>query len=434
MTTFFHPCAGKTDIIPEPSIDYATGSEPVLKLDPDIKQLADHCVMCGLCLPHCPTYNKTQNEAESPRGRISLIQALASGRLEADDKLCAHLDNCLLCRACEVVCPSGVEYGAIMDGARDALAAERPLIERPIAIKKLALDKTLQRQEARRLWLAEKSGLRAVGRGLGITKALGLERFERLAPSISKPHDWRDYYPAAGDKRGDVALFTGCFGDMFDQVTLDAAIRVLNACGYGVNVPPSQTCCGALHRHSGDRTTAERLAQQNLAAFAGLAIDAVISCASGCGSQLQEYKKSVGRELPVCDISTFLDQIEWPEILQLRPLKKRVAVHDPCSLRNVLKEEQSPYRLLRRIPALEIVPLPGNEQCCGAAGSYMIDHPGMADSLRDDKLEAIRSVNPDILVSSNIGCTLHLAAGAKAGGIKLEVLHPVTLLARQVQT
>jgi len=389
--------------------------------------------MCGLCLPHCPTYNKTQNEAESPRGRISLILGLAREQLQPDEKLISHLDNCLLCRACEAVCPSKVEFGQLMDGARATLAQDRPGTEQRIPLDELATDKQRQQRDARLLWLSDTTGLRALGRGLGITRALGLQRFEQLAPKIRRPHAWQPYYPAKGEQRGDVALFLGCFSDMLGQATLDAAITLLTACGYGVHVPTSQTCCGALHQHGGDGAKARQLAEQNLSAFSALEIDAVISTATGCGSFLSEYEELAGRALSVCDINTFLSQIEWPAEVELRPLPKRVAVHEPCSQRNVLKQADAPYTLLKRIPELELFPLPGNAQCCGAAGSYMIDHPDMADRLRQDKIEALRQTRPDMLVSSNIGCALHLAAGLRNAGLKVGLLHPITLLARQLR-
>lgn len=388
--------------------------------------------MCGLCLPHCPTYNKTQDEAESPRGRISLILALANNQLEPDEQLRAHLDNCLLCRSCESVCPSGVQFGEIMDGALGALQADRSSPEQAIDIGQLALDKKQQRRQAQLLWAADKTGLRRLGRGLGISKAMGMERFEQLAPSIARPHDWPEYIPTKGEHRGDVALFTGCFGDMFDQATLDSAVQVLTACGYGIHIPKTQACCGALHQHCGDRAQAQQLGEQNLAAFAELDIEAVISCASGCGSHLSEYQKHLGQALPVQDISQFLAVISWPESVTFRPLKQRISVHEPCSLRNVLKQQSAAYSLLARIPELTVEALTGNDQCCGAAGSYMIDHPEMADQLRADKLIAIHQANIDILVSSNIGCSLHIAAGLRQKNKKIEVVHPVTVLARQL--
>lgn len=391
--------------------------------------------MCGLCLPHCPTYVKTQNEAESPRGRISLILALANGQLEADDKLRGHLDSCLLCRACESKCPSGVQFGEIMDGARHALGPSQAatIKEQRIKLDKLALDEKHRSNQAKLLWLANKTGARAVGRWLGLTQAIGLTRFEQLAPNkLNRPHKWQDYYPANNAHQGDVALFTGCFGDMFDQATLDNSIQLLNACGFGVYIPLQQVCCGALHQHQGDRSQAQQLAKQNLAAFEKLDIQAVISCASGCGSHLSEYKKTIGHELPIQDISQFLSKTAALSKLKFTPLDKQIAVHEPCSLRNVLKQQTPPYVLLSHIPELKTTSLANNAQCCGAAGSYMLDHPEMADQLRADKLTAIELAEPDILVSSNIGCALHLAAGLKQTSKTLEVIHPITLLARQL--
>ncbi len=389
--------------------------------------------MCGLCLPHCPTYNKTQNEAESPRGRISLIMALANKHLEPDAKLQEHLDNCLLCRACEAKCPSGVPYGEIMDGARAALAQDKPKKEQRIPLDQLAIDKKKQRSEATKLWLANKTGLRTLGRALGIPKAMGLERFEQLAPNIKRPHDWQEYYPAKSEKRGDVGLFIGCFSDMFDQQTLDDAIIVLNRLGYGVHVPNTQTCCGAIHQHEGDKEKALQLAQQNIHAFTTQELDAVISCATGCGSHIKDYSRIANSSLPIQDINTFICQhLEAHPDTTFKTSNQRVAVHESCTMRNVLKESHSLYALLAYIPELEVIALPGNEQCCGAAGSYMIEHPEMADSLRNDKLQAVADVQPDILVTANIGCALHIAAGLRKENPKVQVLHPISLLAKQL--
>lgn len=401
-----------------------------------VKIEADRCVMCGLCLPHCPTYIKTQNEAESPRGRISLMKALANGDLSLTPKLQQHLDNCLLCRACESKCPSGVNYGPLMDATRTALAPPATTKTAFVSLDELATDRKHRQRLSRGLALLEASGLRALGRSLGITKLLGVDRLEQLAPKMQALHPWQSYYPAQREKRGDVALFTGCFTELFDQQTLDAAIKALTYLGYGVHVPASQTCCGALHWHKGDGDQARWLAEQNRAAFADLNIRAVISTASGCGAHLGEYGRVLNNEnlsLQVCDINRFLNEIEWPENIKLQPLALRAAVHDPCSLTNVLKGAQHPYQLLAKIPQLEITPLSGNNRCCGAAGSYMLDHPQMADSLRDDKIKALLEIKPVLLVTSNIGCAMHLAAGARQAGLKLEVVHPVMLLARQIQ-
>lgn len=363
------------------------------------------------------------------------MKALVTGDLPLTPKLQQHLDNCLLCRACESKCPSGVNYGALMDATRTELAPPASTKTTFVSLDQLATDRPQRARLSRGLALLEASGLRTLGRGLGITKLLGVDRLEQLAPKMHALHPWQNYYPAVNEKRGDVALFTGCFTELFDQQTLDAAIKVLTHLGYGVFVPATQTCCGALHWHKGDGERARQLAEQNRAAFADLNIFAIISTASGCGAHLGEYGRVLSDEaaaLPVRDINRFLNEIKWPTSIKLTPLPQRAAVHDPCSLVNVLKGAQHPYQLLTKIPQLEVTPLPGNNRCCGAAGSYMLDHPAMADSLRDDKIAALLELKPDLLVTSNIGCAMHLAAGARRAGLKLEVVHPVALLARQM--
>ncbi len=404
--------------------------QPTTTATPEIKTEADRCVLCGLCLPHCPTYIEHKEEAESPRGRISLIQGLATGELEATPKLQAHLDSCLLCRACEAKCPSGVRFGWLMDKTREAIAEISPHPHpETTRIKQLATDKKRQQQTARWLSIYQRSGLQKLARHSGLVKLSGQKKLEQQLPPIPPPKQWREHYLAQGKKRGTVALFTGCIASTFDSITVDAAIQLLTYCGYDLHIPAQQTCCGAMHLHSGEKTVAEQLCQQNHQAFANPEIEQIIFTASGCGATLSELEQFNGR---VTEISTFLCQIKWPQKNCFRPLKKRVAIHDPCSLKNVLRSADAPYQLLKKIPAIELISLPGNERCCGAAGTYMIEHPEMAETLRDDKLEAITALQPEILVTSNIGCSWHLGVGIKKAGEKIEIMHPITLLTRQL--
>ncbi len=339
-----------------------------------------------------------------------------------------------MCRACEAKCPSKVNYGQIMDATRIAIATKKPkLSTHTPLLNELATNKQRRKRDATVYWLLDKSGLRTIGRAFGITKAMGLARLDQLAPKFKRLHDWQPYYPTKHAKLGDVALFTGCFTDLFDQQTLDASIKVLNRLGYGVHVPEQQTCCGALHYHKGDDTQAQKLAQQNNHAFANLDIQAIISTASGCGSHLKDYQQ-LSRDgqnihLKVTDVSEFLMGLDWPVDIDIKPLTKRIAVHEPCSLRNSLKATQYPYELLRKIPELEVIPLPGNERCCGSAGSYMLDHPEMADDLKQDKLKAFKPLGADLLATTNIGCSMHIGSGLKS----TRSLHPVTLLAEQLR-
>lgn len=391
--------------------------------------------MCGMCLPHCPTYQITRDEGESPRGRIALIQGLANGRLALNPRLENHLDHCLGCRACEAICPSGVAYGEIIDGGRALIHQQRKTAPARRLLNSLVPRPRRLRLLGRILRLLQRSGLQGLARSIGMTRALGLARLDALLPPLAPLPAWRDYYPPVGNQRGEVALFLGCFADFADRPTLNAAVRILTRVGYGVHIPRRQACCGALHLHQGDRHIARHLAECNAAAFNTLRVDAVIDTASGCGATLVEYPRYdfPRLETPIRDINTFLADLPWPADLGLAPLAKKVAIHDPCSLSHVLRQAKAPYQLLARIPELETVALPDNRRCCGAAGSYMLTQAEIADRLRDDKIAALQQLDADILVTSNPGCALHLRAGINAAGLNIPVMHPVELLSQQLQ-
>jgi len=395
--------------------------------------------MCGLCLPHCPTFTLTRNEAESPRGRIMLMQAMASGKLEVNAALVSHLDNCLVCRACERMCPSLVPYGQLIDHSR-ALLHEQGKLQQPTTVRRLldAIESPDElRQKARTLRLYQQSGVQWLARKSGLLKGLQLDGVEQQLPEIPPVEAFAPFYPAVGERRGDVALFTGCLGSIIDQQTLRASIRILNRLGYDVHIPAAQQCCGGLHHHQGEVETSRRLAQANTAAFASGRYEAILFAASGCGAQLAEYGALLGKEgesfaKRVSDIDTFLAKAEWPAELVPAPLDATVAVHDPCTLHNALRQSDSPYRLLARIPQLKAAPLEGNRACCGAAGVYQLNHAETADALRAPKLQAATASGATYLASANFGCALHIAAGLRQQGQEMEVLHPVVLLDRQL--
>jgi len=391
--------------------------------------------MCGMCSQHCPTYQLTANENESPRGRIALIAALNSGQLNTTDThLQTHLEHCTGCRACEAYCPSGVHFGTIMDTARALLPNQPP-------------PSTLSPQTTRWLRIYQRSGLQKITRASGLLKPLGLAQKENLLPHIPDTPDWRSYYPANPeiDHCGDVALFTGCIANVFDREALDASRRLLNALGYGVHVPPTQGCCGAMALHNGQTDEATALAQQNLDAFSKLDVQAIVHTASGCTARLSEYSQQLSDAQDfvhtIKDISQFLVELKWPTDLPIAPLHKTIALHTPCSLQNVLRQTDAPHQLLQRIPELEVVPLAQSARCCGGAGQYMLEQSDFARQLREQTLDALNDISPvektqqeiDTLVTSNLGCALHLAAGLRERGEAITVTHPVVLLARQLR-
>lgn len=394
----------------------------------ELSKDADLCVKCGLCLPHCPTYRQTENENESPRGRIALIQAYAGGHLDATPKLLAHIDHCLLCRACENVCPAEVPYGRLIDRFRARTQSLQPFSPAAALLNKIAVNPTLNRwaRTGLRFYQTHSPG------SPGLLRLPGLGSLNRLLPVASgAAAPLQDYYSAAGNPKGEVGLFTGCMGTLFDQATLRAAIECLTAAGFNVHLPAAQTCCGALAQHDGIADAAELLAEKNCRAFSNPNLTAIVSVASGCGAQLKEYQEA-GFSGKIFDISRFLsEQADFSD--RLVPLAAAVCLHTPCSLKNVMREEQGALALLRMIPALRIIELPKTTACCGAAGSYVLKHPEMAKVLLDQVLDTAIATPAGTLVTSNIGCALHIAAGLRERKKTMQVLHPVVLLAQQLR-
>lgn len=387
------------------------------------------CVACGLCLPHCPTYRQTLSEADSPRGRIALVRAVAEQRLPLNRRFAEHIDLCLTCRACENACANHVRFGAIVDGVRPAVEAARSRPRWQKWLRRLAFNFVSHPRRLERLGPMLR-GYRRSGMRQLMSRALDgtlLEAAEQLLPRLPAPVRWKNYYPALGIPQGEVALFLGCAARLLDVETLRSAVYVLTRLGYGVRVPGSQTCCGALHRHAGDPAGADALAERNRQAFRDASV--VIAAASGCGAELGEYGEH-GTALAVQDVSEFLVGASGWDRVELAPLDATVAVHDPCTLRNVMHRASDSYRLLERIPGTVVEPLAGNEHCCGAAGTYFLTQPEMARALREEKISAVRATKARYLATSNFGCAMHLTAGL--AGVDIEAVHPVTLLARQM--
>ena len=400
------------------------------------------CRSCNICVNHCPTFKVTRKTEESPRGRLKLISKLLYDGNTLSPEEQTHLNNCVECRACEKVCPSKMRYLKLLGKARDKLAPTT----NSVAIRSL-LYFTSHRTSLIRLFsglrLYQNSGLQGMAKQLGLLKLTGTKKLDAMLPKIPEYKHIGKFYPARITKIGSVGLFTGCLTNTMDNPVLHAAIKVLNSLGYDVHVPQQQQCCGAIHKHNGDKATADQLAELNLRAFKDLDIDSIVFTASACGSPLKQYKRrKVSAEMTneiasfesrLKDINEFIAYQEWPETLTLKPLNKRVAVHEPCSQRFPLSTHEKAYEFLKRIPGIDLIPLPENNICCGAGGSYMLTHPEMSSDIRAEKLKHLQSTETNILVTSNIGCALHLASGIFQENMDVVVAHPVELLAQQIK-
>jgi glycolate oxidase iron-sulfur subunit len=385
------------------------------------------CVHCGFCLPACPTYLATGDESDSPRGRIVLMRALERGEIGAGDAaLNQHLDACLGCRGCEPVCPSGVQYGRGLEAARATLAAAKGIGPGSRALLAMFRHRWLWRPLFTAARWLRATGLPAriagAGRlGFGMGMLAGSAGVERSAKGAGR----------GGGERGTVAIFRGCVMDtLFDHVHA-ATIRTLTANGYRVVEVSGQHCCGALHDHAGDIASARALARKNVAAFAGA--DHIVVNSAGCGALLKDYGHLLGTDVAaafgarVRDVTELLaDAGPMPGA----PLEHEVVYDAPCHLQHAQRVHSAPLAVLGAIPGLRLRLLPGSDQCCGSAGIYSLLHPEMARAVLDAKIAEIAEADPrpGIIATGNPGCAMQIGAGVIAGGLDIEVRHPVELL------
>ncbi len=411
------------------------------------------CIHCGFCLNYCPTYVALGLETESPRGRIHLIDALSTGRLDPRGPVLGHLDLCLQCRACESACPSGVSYGRIMEGARAQLAVTR---RRPFGwrLRSIALRWTLPHARRLRLLavllrLYQRSGLQALVRRTRLLRILpfDLEYKEQLLPPVASrffaigPASVPAREPGSdSDSTGErrrVGLLTGCVMPFLYPQTHEATVRVLERHGCQVVIPEEQVCCGALLIHNGDHETARRLARRNVDAFLAADVEAIIVNAAGCGAALKEYgdllandpeyaERAAHFSTLVRDVTEFL--VDLPFQPGLGRLERRVTYQDSCHLAHAQRITAAPRELLAAIPGLELVEMENADRCCGSAGIYNVAQREMSSRLLADKMKAVAATEASVVATANPGCMLQLDAGLRLHGVKGTVAHVIEVL------
>ena len=406
------------------------------------------CVHCGLCLPACPTYRLTGKESASPRGRIYAMRAIAEGRLEETPDNLVELDRCLVCRACETVCPSGVEFGEMMELTRDIVEPTEARAKWTRRVKRWLFHGLLP-HPLRLKWAVELGrwyqllGLKRLSEIFGFSSLFGRRAVlrEALMPAVpplgqrSDPPQWTE---PEGAPRSTVGFLVGCLAHELLPNANRAAIRVLQRNGCRVYCPPSRPCCGALPVHFGDLDAARELAKKTMAAFDDR-VEWVVVSSAGCASAMKEAPRLFPDDSPeraaaeafsrkVRDFSEFL--VELPLTPPLGQVEARVAFDAPCHLVHAQGIRSAPLQLLQSVPGITYVEFAGQEDCCGAAGLSVLTEPEQSVQLLEEKVKAVAAADVELLVTANPGCQLHLKSGAREWYSRAEVLHLAELLDR----
>lgn len=403
------------------------------------------CIHCGLCLEACPTYVITGNENDGPRGRLYLMRAVAEGRLEKTSSAFAtHIDRCLGCRACEQVCPAGVEYGQLLEASREELLEAQPKSDLPNRLLRFVL---------RHVWLSPARlrlffGASRLFRDLGLARLLVKSRLARLLSpraefAVALLESSKGVFRAKAQRHkascngqaGDVLLFEGCVGEgLFARVNR-ATERVLRANNFNVEIPSDQVCCGALHAHAGDLEGARELARKNIAAFDSEA--PIVTNAGGCGAMLTTYGHLFGNDESIAERATKFsarvrDVSQQLATTEMRtaptPFQTRLTYDTSCHLMYGQRSGEASERMFRAVAGENFVALNGAERCCGAAGVYNLLQPEMSQRVLEEKLDHVKESGAAILATGNPGCQMHIGAGACLSGMSLRVCHPVEIV------
>ncbi len=415
------------------------------QIDPPDTEIELDCVHCGFCLPTCPTYLVLGNEMDSPRGRIWLIRSASEGTIGITDNFVKHMNLCLLCRACETACPSGVKFGFLMESARGQVERHYRYSAADRRFRDFILHSFTDLRRLRAitsvLGFYQRSGVQKLVRASGILGLFGrLGQMETLLPAIPDQRlrtDLPEIVPAKGERRGRAGLLTGCVQRFFFAQVNRATARVLSENGYEVVIPKDQECCGSLLVHEGEREQAKKMARRTIDIFERAGVDFIVVNAAGCGSVMKEYwellhtdpayaRRAEAFSKKVRDISQLLAQA--PLNGQLQALPRTVTYHDACHLVHGQKVRQEPRTILKAIPGLQFVELKESDVCCGSAGVYNLLYPDLAQKFMDRKIERIKETGAEVVVSGNPGCSLQIEKALKERGLKIRVVHPVELL------
>jgi len=379
------------------------------------------CVHCGLCLSSCPTYLETGNENDSPRGRIYLMRAIQSGKLGVDAEPVKHVDLCLGCRACETACPSGVQYGTLLEETRDHIEKhhKRGVFQR--VLRRWIIEKVFPYPWRMSLALLPVRVLRFL-RLDGLMPGFARSMFELVPQRLAK-RKLEAKRMAKGEARGDVGFIEGCVMQVMFGDTNESSAELLQRDGWNVVTPEEQGCCGALYAHGGQLEKARECARKNIAAFEGRSLDAIIINAAGCGSTLVEYGELLKADPDWAERAEVFsakvkDLVTWLDVDDVEPKNdhSKVTYHDACHLCHAQGISSEPRQLVRARAGGEFVELPESDLCCGSAGSYNLTEPEMAERLQTRKVQNIIDSGAEVVVTTNPGCLLQIQSGLKKAG------------------
>jgi glycolate oxidase iron-sulfur subunit len=416
-----------------------------------------NCMRCGFCLPSCPTYIESGfKESHSPRGRIALMKAVVDGVIEPDEDVERSLDLCLGCRACEPVCPSGVNYGHLLEEARDIINQNKKHSLPVRVLRKTVFEGLFPHPGRMRLvtsllGIYQRSGLQKAAHASGLMKLFpeSLVTMERVLPQVPRLKDMKNRPNALssiGEVRKKVAFFSGCLMDTMFLKTNNATTKLLQLAGCEIVIPEQQTCCGALHGHSGEKNASKELAKKNISAFEDSEADYIITNAGGCGAFLVDYdhllkddhewnERAVRFKNKIKDISSILVELEFHKKVNLRTDAQLITYQDSCHLRNVQRTFLEPRLLLQSVKGAEYKEMKQADHCCGSAGIYNIVESEMSMKILDNKMKNAEATQAVTIVTANPGCLLQMKLGIEREGIshKMQAVHIVDFLLEAVE-